>query len=171
LKTAVVFEDRFNRFVRRTGTKAGCSWLFVGAHLQHIWDRWATQDPVVVIDRQGGRKHYEEPLALLFPRAAVATEKVTYSASEYVIRNAGRSMRVRIQVDSESSHFPVAFASMTAKYLRELFLLRFHSFFRNLAPDVRPTYGYFGDGKRFLKEIRPVLEELAVDEDLLVRCC
>ncbi|MFW6324217.1 MAG: hypothetical protein ACOC0U_04060, partial [Desulfovibrionales bacterium] len=168
---AVIFEDRFNRLVGQTGTKSGCAWRFVASHLESIWERWGVHNPLVVIDRQGGRKNYESQIEEAFPKADVSIVQKTFSASEYTVLQGNRRMRIRVQIDSESSHFPAAFASMTAKYLRELFLLRFHAFFSERAPEVKPTYGYFGDGKRFLTEIRPLLNRLSIDESLLVRCC
>ncbi len=170
VRTAVIFEDRFNHLVKTTGNKASCAWTFVSAHLRSIWDAWGMHHPLVAVDRQGGRKHYEEQLKTLFPEAHVEVARASYSSSEYEISGAGRSMRVQIEIGGDSIHFPVALASMTAKYLRELYMMRFQRFWSEHAPDVKPTFGYFGDGRRFLGEISPVLEVLGIDENDLVRC-
>jgi hypothetical protein len=58
---------------------------------------------------------------------------------------------------------------MTAKYVRELLMMRFQRYWREMAPQVRPTFGYFGDGRRFLDEIEPILERLQIDRATLIR--
>lgn len=78
-------------------------------------------------------------------------------------------MRVTVQVASERRHLPTALASMTAKYVRELLLMRFQDYWRQHAPDVRPTYGYYGDGRRFLREIEPLFPLLKLERGVLVR--
>jgi ribonuclease HII len=168
---AVVFEDRFNRIVRSLGSKAACSWIFVGEHLQTLWGRLGQFHPRVVIDRQGGRRNYGELLASLFPRAHVRVLDETSLFSRYNIVAVDRSMSVAVRINSERYHFPVAYASMTAKYIRELLMMRFQRFWQVHAPKVKATYGYFGDGKRFLAEIEPVIEALRIDRTELIRRC
>ena len=63
----------------------------------------------------------------------------------------------------------VALASMAAKYVRELFMEALNSFFAERRADLRRTAGYAVDGRRFLAEIQPVLEELAIESDIFVR--
>ncbi|MCC7145262.1 MAG: hypothetical protein IT443_02325 [Phycisphaeraceae bacterium] len=67
LGAAVVFEDRFNRMVAATRSKASASFTFVAKHLTHIWNRFGEHHPLVVVDRQSGRTHYRELLAMIFP--------------------------------------------------------------------------------------------------------
>lgn len=170
LRAAVIFEDRFNRLVGQTGSKASCAWRFVADHLVSIWERFGRQIPYVAIDRQGGRKAYGPLLAGLFSRAAIEVLEETPSVSRYRLSGEGRGMLVEIRVDSEVEHLPVAYASMTAKYLRELLMMRFNRYWRRIAPEVRPTAGYFVDGSRFLREIEPYLARLAIRRELLARC-
>lgn len=166
---AVVFEDRFNRLVAGSGSKAACNWRFVGRHLAAIWERWGAQAPHVVVDRQGGRRDYGEVLSLLFPASVVAPLEQGPLVNRYLVIGRGRSMTVTVQVASETDHLPTALAAMTAKYVRELLMWRFQAYWRRHAPGVRPTCGYFGDGRRFLREIEPDLLRLRIDRDLLVR--
>jgi hypothetical protein len=58
---------------------------------------------------------------------------------------------------------------MIAKYVRELHMLRLNRFFHKRLPDLQPTAGYVMDGRRFLREIEPVLDEDGLDRSLLVR--
>jgi hypothetical protein len=169
VKAAVLLEDRFNRELAAAGNKALAAWTFVAGHLRSIWEDFGEHEPYVVVDRQGGRIYYLQLLADLFPQARLCILRETAPVSEYELSEGGRRMRIRVQVESERDHLPAALASMAAKYVRELLLMRFQRFWREQAPHVRPTYGYYGDGRRFLREIEPLLERLNLDRDLLVR--
>jgi ribonuclease HII len=171
VKAAVVFEDRFNQMVRAMRSKASCAWVFVSGHLQAIWSEYGDHNPLVIIDRQGGRKNYGELLESIFVPAQVSTLHENPRQSGYRIVHGDRRMAILFQVDSERRHLPVALASMTAKYLRELLLTRFQAYWSARAPGVRPTFGYFGDGRRFLREIQPLVDQLGIDPESLIRCC
>jgi hypothetical protein len=168
---AVVFENRFNAMVRETGSKGLCAWRFVADHLSALWERYGRLDPYVAVDRQGGRKAYGPLLAGLFSRTLIEVLQESPAVSRYRLSREGRSMLVEVRVDSERRHLPVAYASMTAKYLRELLMMRFQAYWTGIAPEVRPTAGYFGDGRRFLEELEPHLARLGCPRDRLARCC
>jgi hypothetical protein len=76
---------------------------------------------------------------------------------------------IGFETGSEDRHLPVALASMTAKYLRELAMVRLNRFFRDALPEVKPTAGYVQDGRRFLQEVRPVIESQRLQPAELVR--
>ena len=177
---AVVFEDRFNQMVTATRSKASASFTFVSGHLRTIWDRFGQHHPNVVVDRQSGRMHYRELLALTFPEAEWTVMEETPLRSEYRMteKAAGpdaamppRAMTISFEVDSEAKHMPVALASMVSKYTRELLMARFQAWFIHHAPQVRPTAGYATDARRFWEEIQPVLPTLAIDGSRLARMC
>jgi len=171
ISAAVVFEDRFNCLVSEKGSKAACSWEFVSGHLRSIWDRFCHHGPWVVIDRQGGRKRYADLLQTVFPEAGLTVLEESNLSSRYrVVSNQG-TMNIIVQVKSEISHLPTAFSSMTAKYVRELLMMRFQEFWKFHAPEVKPTFGYFVDGKRFLRQIEPLINKLCIDPETLVRSC
>jgi len=170
LKADVVLEDLFNARVMELGSKAACAWASVALHLQHIWTRFGGLRPLVVIDRQGGRKDYERGLLSAVAGARVEPLERGDEQSRYAVRAAERSMEVIIRVRGEAAHLPVALASMAAKYLRELFMDRFRRYWRTIAPEVEPTAGYFVDGRRFLEEIQPHIGRLGIDPRALIRC-
>ncbi len=169
VSAAVAFEDRFNRLLTTCGNKSLAAWTFFAGHLEAIWHRYGRQQPQVIVDRQGGRIYYLDLLANLFPQARICIQRESPAISEYEISAGERSMRVIVQVESEGAHLPAALASITAKYLRELLMLRFQHFWRQHAPQVRPTCGYHRDGRRFLREIEPFMGLLRLERELLVR--
>lgn len=180
IRCAVVMADRFNRMVRETGNKASCSWHFVGGHLARVWEGFSAAARVpsrggvragalVAIDRQGGRKSYGSLLRRVFPECTVTILGEDAETSRYRVFAGEHAMQVTVQVKGERRHLPVALASMVSKYVRELLMLRFRRYWLAQAPEVRPTSGYFRDGRRFLREIQPHFERLDIDPGLLVR--
>ena len=169
LNAAVVYEKRFNELIAATQSKADCAWQFVSRHMQFVWDTYGEHHPRVVVDRQGGRKVYHQLLQRLFSDADVLLQDESNDISRYHIRGGDRRMTVSFEVGSEQRHMPVAVASMTAKYMREMLMMRFNRFFAQHAPQIRPTAGYYGDGRRFIQEIEPVIRALNIDRNALIR--
>jgi hypothetical protein len=169
LSAAVVFEDRFNRMVEASGSKAACEWEFVAGHLRSIWEKYAGHHPYVAVDSLGGRKDYRGLLATSLPWVDVVPTADGGASSAYRLIDRGHEMRVIFRVRCEETHLPVALASMFAKYVRELFMLRFRAYWQKLAPKIRPTYGYLPDGNRFVEEIEPLLSRLGIKRESMVR--
>ncbi len=178
MRAAVVFEDRFNKMVSVTRSKASVSFTFVAGHLLHVWERFGEHRPTVVVDRQGGRMRYRELLAVNFPDALITVIEESPMCSSYVLREGnvsggasggGRGMTVSFMVDAEEAHMPVALASMVSKYTRELLMARLNDYFVARVPGLKPTAGYAKDGKRFLTELGPHLPDMGLDEKSLRR--
>lgn len=178
LGCAVVFEDRFNRMVDATRSKAAVSFTFVAGHLQQVWQQYAEHRPTVVVDRQSGRMRYRDVLAMNFPECEVSVLAESAERSAYRIEgrqpgNSGKSrkteMTVIFQTSAEEQHMPVALASMIAKYNRELLMQRFKAYFAEKLPGVPPTAGYGSDAKRFWEDLQPHLSKLRLDRKVLRR--
>jgi len=169
----VFFEDRFNQLASHTRSKAAVSFNAVSRHLIHLWNAYGEHHPVVVVDRQSGRSHYRELLALAFPQAfiTIVDESDTLSAYHIESKPENKSIRVSFEVESEQRHMPTALASMAAKLTRELLMDRFNAYFTHHFPDIKPTAGYATDGKRFLEEVTPRLDLLRLSADQLRRIC
>lgn len=169
---AIVFEDQFNQMVHATRSKATVAFTFVSRHLAAIWQRYGAHDPVVVVDRQSGRTHYRQPLALAIPDANMQVIDESELASVYRLstdRPTPRSMTIRFEIDSEQNHLPVALASMISKFSRELLMMRFQKWFSERAADIKPTAGYGTDAKRFWLDVQPHLAEWNIAPDQLRR--
>jgi ribonuclease HII len=91
------------------------------------------------------------------------------SASHYTITAAGRRLRASFVPRADSRHLLVAAASMTAKYLRELWMELFNSFWTRQLPDLEPTAGYPTDARRFWRKIQPLTDRLGVARQLIWR--
>ena len=101
---AVVFEDRFNRMVATTHSKAAVSFTFVAGHLQHVWQHHGQHHPTVVVDRQSGRMRYRELLAMNFPGTNVDVLRETAAHSTYRISEASEVVRSGSVSREDSTH-------------------------------------------------------------------
>ncbi|HMP01754.1 MAG TPA: hypothetical protein PKD86_07035 [Gemmatales bacterium] len=170
LASVVLFPTEFNRVVTEGDSKAAAPLTAVRRLIQHALDRaeLGAEEPVeIVVDRLGGRKHYQPFLQDLFPEQFVFTECETNQASEYRV---GPHLRVRFLVGGDQASFAVALASMVSKYLRELLMLQFNEFFQRQAPALVPTAGYPVDALRWWQETADLRAELGMADTLLWRC-
>lgn len=129
----------------------------------------ADMHPRVVIDRQGGRSRYREHLALAWPEGRIQVLGETDRISRYRIDLPDGLLTISFEAESEQNHLPVALASMVAKLVRELHMIRLNRFFATQIPELKPTAGYVQDGRRFMREIDPLVRSLDLDEGRLVR--
>ncbi len=173
---SVVFEDRFNHMVEATRSKAAVCFSFIARHLRAVWDRLGCDGPRVVIDHQGGRMRYRELLSHAFPEARLRILDESPTASTYHLRQVDsdngrhrREMTLSFEVEADSHHMPVALASMTAKYTRELLMARFQAWFSELAPEIKPTAGYATDARRFWQQVQPLIARMGLDDAALLR--
>ena len=171
MKCSVVDVSTFNSGVRTFGNKAGVNLHQALQHAEQIRRSFPDAELELVIDRQGGRTHYRRPLQDFWPEANLKIEDELESASRYRIELGRRTMFITFARQAEQAHLPVALASMTAKYVRELLMLRLNRYFRMELPELKPTAGYVQDGRRFLRDIEPVIERLNLPRAALIRQC
>ncbi len=171
IRCSVVDVGAFNRGVRTFGNKAGVNLHHALRHVEHIRKSHSNANFEIIIDRQGGRTHYRRQLQDFWPNARLKIEDETDQASRYILTLEPQQLAITFIRRAEESHLPVALASMTAKYVRELLMLRLNRYFRSVVPELKPTAGYVQDGRRFLKDIEPILRRFDHPRSQLVREC
>jgi len=159
----------FNRGIDRYGNKAEVNFRATARLIDRIWRAHAADHPRIVVDRHGGRTRYGDALAAALPGAAVDVIAETVTVSRYLLRREGSAATVSFAVDGDGRFLPVALASMTAKYVRELLMGRINRFFQDHLPQLKATAGYYGDARRYLTEIKPVMRALDLPPSALVR--
>jgi ribonuclease HII len=123
--------------------------------------------PVLVwCDRHGGRRRYSAVVSRSF--AAPLVQAVTETPQRSVYRIPDLDCRIEFCVRGES-RLPVALASMTAKYVRELSMHAFNAFWGERQPGLRPTAGYPLDAARWRDEAAPAVRAAGVGWDDLWR--
>lgn len=127
----------------------------------------------LVADRCGGRVHYGSGLRDTCSGYRVQVVKEEPRVSVYRLRENERGGRADLTVTfterGEDRSFPTALASCFAKYLRELMVHALNRWFCERVPGLVPTAGYYTDGRRFLEDLAPHLDRLALPMARLVR--
>lgn len=170
---ALIDAAAFNERVRTTGNKATVNFAAVLHHVDRVWEQHAGSAPRIVVDRQGGRVTYRQDLQYAFPEASLQVLAESPTLSRYRLHRPDRStpLTISFQPQAETHHLPVALASMIAKYVRELMMLRMNQFFAQRLPELKPTAGYVQDARRYLVDIAPVIAAERIDAEQLVRNC
>ena len=126
-----------------------------------------TGEPALVwCDRHGGRRRYAGLLTRHFAAPLVRVVEETAAASIYEIPAAGCGVEFTVGGEDRT---PVALASMTAKYVRELAMQAFNAHWAALAPAVAPTAGYPVDAARWRREAAAVVAAAGIPWDRLWR--
>lgn len=137
--------------------------------LKEIFERFGVHKPKVYIDKHGGRNYYRKLLVESFEGCGVNTVSEGNSISTYNISNERRKLDVSFTEGADAKHFPSALASMFSKYIRELFVKLFNTYWQEKVQGIKPTAGYPEDAKRFLCQIHNVKNKLGISDDILVR--
>ena len=179
IRARLVFPAEFNELVVYYGTKgAALSHITVGL-LRAVTEAVCPDDPQfpapspqppihAVCDKHGGRNFYASLLQHHFSEHWI--EPIYESAAESRYEWGTPESRVRVAFRTKGERFlPTALASMTAKYLRELAMRAFNTFWAAHVPDLRPTAGYPADAHRFRKAIAAAQRKLKIDDHVLWR--
>jgi ribonuclease HII len=169
-QVVVMCPPRFNAILQRTDTKSFALVLGLAELLQRHATTVDDNEPVwIFVDKHGGRNRYEDILRSAVPSGCVETVMESADRSKYLVIDRDRELHIQFEPRADANHFPVALASMLAKYVRELLMLEFNEFWRQHVSDLEPTAGYPGDASRFMDEIRPIAAKLGIEERALWR--
>jgi len=158
----------YNDRVQASGSK---SWVNFETAASLIDAAWADASTLhLVMDRHGGRTSYQRELRTSWPETVIDVRGESEDRSDYRLQRGDATMHLHVRAKADGDHLPVALASMAAKLVRELMMLRLNRFFAGLMPDLAPTAGYVQDGRRWLQDVNPVLEARGFDRQTLVRC-
>lgn len=166
-----LLEGEFNRVVERENSKARAEFEAIARIMGSTWQR--CRHLAVLCDRQGGREKYARTLKHHFPEADVRVFVESPKVSSYELVVPGvegePSLFVAFFEKGEGQFLPIALASMAAKYLREVMMHQFNAWFGRHDPALRPTAGYYSDGRRWLEDTAALRAALGIDESRLVR--
>lgn len=170
VRAVVICPDRFNGLAEAADSKGAVLADGLGRLLRWNVDNLPGTDGItVVVDKHGGRNTYAAQLHHALPECVVLAHQESLARSHYVLMGLPRGVKVTFQPRADGEHFCVALASMTSKYLREVLMHEFNSFWADRVPGLKPTAGYPGDASRFLEAIRPALEKMGLGEERIWR--
>lgn len=163
----LIFPEEFNRLVQQMGNKAS---VLSAATLTLVRELVgdSEDDCTIVCDRHGGRARYAGFIQEYLTEEWSHVVAETPACSSYGWSERGRRMEIHFRVGGES-YLPTAAASMTAKYLRELMMAGWNGYWLRWDEGLRPTAGYPGDAKRFLKDVRPIMRRLGIQRECVWR--
>ena len=177
VRVRLVYPQEFNELTNKYGNKAGAlSHVSIGL-LRDVIDSLPRRAvsvsdrsfPIrVTCDKHGGRNRYVAILQHHFPEEWIDTLAESGPASRYAWGPSEARTEVCFRVGGEAE-LPVALASMTAKYHRELAMRAFNDFWCTRIPELRPTAGSPGDALRFKTAIAELQKELGIADDSLWR--
>lgn len=170
VRCAVIREGEFNKLIDETSNKGAAEWRGISRLLSDIMERYGPEGVYVDVDRLGGRGRYGRLLFELFYGAKIKIIEQSEGKSAYRVSSDAGKMEISFEVESDRRHFPVALASIFSKYIREVHMEELNRYFRAFMPELKPTAGYVQDGRRFLDDTKELRAQLAVPDQLLVRC-
>lgn len=166
LQCRMIEVSRFNAIVRDSGSKGNTTLESIGEYGRWAWETHAAGTDAVsmVCDRLGGRERYASTIAEMLGVniGSVGVIEETPDRSRYLVHEGGRKLHLTFAVEGEKQHLPIALASMTAKWVRELAMARFNRYWKHRAEhelevELKPTAGYTTDARRWLKDAASML--------------
>lgn len=153
LRVRVIDVAEFNDLYTTRRSKAAATELALRDHLHGVYSRLNDFDHIrVVCDRQSGRTKYHELLSQVFEGLVIREE--TPRASQY---ETGDRLGILLTPQADDAYFPVALASMAAKLVRELAMMRFNRYWSTRQAELKPTAGYVQDARRWLCDMQSVI--------------
>jgi len=122
----------------------------------------------ILCDKHGGRNRYRDLLEDHFPDQFIEIRSESRAKSVYRFGPPASRYEVRFEMKADS-RIPPALASIASKYLRELAMEAENAYWIARREGLRPTAGYPQDAKRFVAEIRDLIEADGLERRLYWR--
>ena len=171
IRAEPLLAGHFNKLIKSTNNKAVVLFSLTGRLIDYVFRTYGADNrTIIIVDSQGGRVHYLRPLQQIFEGAYIKVVQESPRRSAYLVRDGQHEAEIHFCTNAEKQSLPVALASMTSKYIRELFMELLNNWWSKRLANLKPTAGYYVDGQRFIKEIRLIAKQENIDKNLLIRC-
>jgi len=164
-----LLEARFNQLVAATRNKSAVATSLAYRIADRLIAQSTSENVLLRVDRQGGRLRYADSLMKAFSVNHIDIVCENEQTCRYRFHHRRRRIRAEFLTGGETHALPIALAGMFSKYVRELFMLAFNEYWRSRVHDLKPTAGYYQDARRFISDIKPVLDQSANLTQRLVR--
>ncbi len=155
ISSNIVTHELWNKEVHISDNKSQAARVFIEPLLKKAFKL----SDKIYIDRQGGRKFY---LPWLYPSLGMVD--VLYE-NKYISSYYKNGVDILFEIKADNKYFEVALASMISKYLREVLMMAFNTYWKKKYPSLPITTGYYVDAMKFLTQ----LEEEGIDISKLIR--
>jgi ribonuclease HII len=169
VKSVPLVEKKYNHLAGQTKNK---SEVLFSQTVRLIWDimKESPEKQIrIYVDKQGGKDTYVRNLLRNFSGAQLKVIREGEDESEYLLSYPNQSIQIHFCKKGEQKHLLVAWASMVSKFIRELFMMQFNSYWSTHHPNLHPTAGYWEDGQRFMRDIGPILQKMNISSTELIR--
>ena len=154
----------FNKELDAHGGKGGAVRAVISPLIESAMIAGNSEERRITVDRQGGRRYYGEWLADLMPGAPLRALEEGPKRSAYQAGN----RHIEFLVGADGIRMETALASMIAKYVREIAMRLFNSWWAERVPGIRSTAGYPQDARRFIADLEAA-GAMPENRDLLIR--
>jgi len=168
LQAVALFPEQFNKESEQLGGKGALLTHHTLALIRRQLETLEGEAVLIQCDKHGGRNHYAPALQHAFPEhlLEVCKEGRAQSVYRWGLPPGRREIRFTAKGDA---FVPAALASMAAKYLRELAMKAFNTYWSERLPGLKPTAGYPLDARRFKNEIAALQAAEAIPDRSLWR--
>lgn len=160
----------YNTMVQKVNNKSTVLFMAVCSLVDEIIKSTQHRNYHFIIDRQGGRTKYTRQLRTMFPDMGLKVLDENDSISSYELSASDKQVKIDFAVKADATFLPACLASMVSKYLREQLMGCINSYFVEKCRQLKPTAGYWTDGKRFINDLKVIAPEIQYDPNQLIRC-
>ncbi|MBC8371704.1 MAG: hypothetical protein H8E25_17010 [Planctomycetes bacterium] len=165
----VVPAHEYNRMLDDLGNKGATNFEVAMQCTRHLIQLTGDAPLRIELDQHGGRSDYKHLLSKALNPQSIEVHGENSGGSTYSLLFSNRAVQIRFSSAADLNHLPVALASLAAKQSRERMMDCFNDYWCEQFPDLKPTKGYGVDGKRWLADIEPHLDDLQIDRAILRR--
>lgn len=169
LKSFCLDAGTYNELIEKMKNKAAVVFHLVSRLIDEVIRGSQHKDFHFIIDRQGGRTHYAQHLRTMFSGMDLKILKEEENFSSYQLTSSYKNIRMDFAVKADDDFMPVCLASMACKYLRESLMIAHNNYFLEKCDKLKPTCGYWTDGKRFLEDLKTVAPHIQFNPAQLIR--
>lgn len=167
----------YNDMINKINNKSTVLFMAVCGLIDRTIKENACENYHFIIDHQGGRTKYTRHLRTMFPEMELKVLKEDSTISSYQLSTEPRpsgsgikNIKLDFAVKADNDFLPVSLASMAGKYLREQLMICINNYFVQKCRNLRPTAGYWTDGKRFINDLKTIAPEIQYNPHQLIRC-
>ncbi|MFA5864398.1 MAG: hypothetical protein WC975_06890 [Phycisphaerae bacterium] len=169
VKSVPLVEKKYNFLAGQTKNKSEVLFSQTARLISDILKESREKQIRIYVDKQGGKDTYVRNLLRIFSGAQLKVVREGPDESEYLISYPNQSIQIHFCQKGEQKHLLIAWASIVSKYIRELFMMQFNSYWSAHQPNLHPTAGYWEDGQRFMRDIAPTLQQMNISPAELIR--
>lgn len=169
LHTVVLPTPRFNMLLDTHEVKSEVLITGVRQLFQQVLHLPGTEAVHIAIDKLGGRHFYAPLIHEAFPDGWPRVVREGPDACDYIVYGLHREVHLHFEPRADGGYLNVAWASMAAKYLREVCMRMLNAYWQAKLPGLQSTAGYPVDAARFFAAIQPIMARDGIADALVWR--